>query len=77
MDEHCEICFLPWHYHIYAQPDVPTCPDIKCSACGVHLDEHDPDASWRWNGETWEHKCPDVDSQCGYFAAVIEAAIPF
>lgn len=74
---YCEICLLPWHYHIYEQPDDPICPDIKCSACGVHLDEYAPDVAWRWTGDTWEHKCPDVDPQCGHFQAVIEVAIPF
>jgi hypothetical protein len=24
---------------------------------------------WRWNGECWQHLCPDTDPQCGHFDA--------
>lgn len=40
-----------------------------CTACGATLGSSDPDASWRWNGENWEHKCPGIDLQCGHFSA--------
>lgn len=45
---------------------IETMKDLECSRCGdaPSID----DTRWRWNGETWEHKCGD--SQAGHFRAV-------
>ena len=45
---------------------IQTTKGLKCSRCGdaPSID----DTRWRWNGETWAHKCGD--SQARYFRAV-------
>jgi hypothetical protein len=40
--------------------------DYECSRCGEVPSI--ADTRWRWNGETWEHKCGDA--QAGHFVAV-------
>lgn len=45
---------------------IQTMKGLKCSHCGdaPSID----DTRWRWNGETWAHKCGDA--QAGHFRAV-------
>jgi hypothetical protein len=42
-----------------------------CSACGARLYEDRQEvralSRWRWNGESWEHKCADAPPQAGHF----------
>ena len=38
----------------------------ECSRCSEAPSLED--TRWRWNGETWEHKCGDA--QAGHFRAV-------
>lgn len=45
---------------------VETMKDLECSRCGDAPSI--ADTRWRWNGETWEHKCGDA--QAGHFRAV-------
>ena len=43
-----------------------------CSNCGALVNVMD--ASWRWTGNGYEHKCPGIDAQAGHFPAVKRAA---
>jgi hypothetical protein len=72
----CTTCLLPISRHVVDFDGSIVCPTITCSSCGAVLDGLDPAAPWRWNGESWEHKCSG-DAQCGYFAATIKDALPF
>lgn len=38
----------------------------RCSCCGELRDES---ASWRWNGERWEHQCAESLPQAGHMPA--------
>jgi len=40
-----------------------------CSRCKAPI-VFDADGAWRFNGETYEHKCPDADPQSGHFPCV-------
>lgn len=42
----------------------------QCMCCGTLKGiEGDNPASWRWNGECWEHQCWPTEPQIGYFMA--------
>lgn len=46
----------------------------KCDSCGETYNDAtslDPGSRWRWNGKTWEHKCPDAHPQAGHFQAAL------
>lgn len=47
--------------------ELPSTENIRCSCCKRTYDFQD--TGWRWTGNTWEHKCPENDSQAGYFLA--------
>lgn len=40
---------------------------MRCSCCKTPVPLDLRDASWRWGGSSWEHKCPDIPAQCGHF----------
>jgi protein gp37 len=44
----------------------------RCTCCGAALDM---DPSWRWAGDQWEHKCPDIDPNAGHFDASPQRSI--
>ena len=40
---------------------------LECPECGSSNQDPSEMGSWRWNGESWEHKCGGLDPQCGHF----------
>lgn len=41
-----------------------TLKDVKCSQCKAAMTL---DGSWRFSDGVWEHKCPGLHPQSGYF----------
>lgn len=75
-DESCYCCG-PLHAALaQAQPQASASglseaeKTLVCSACGAKLTDDDSMGRWRFNGESWEHKCPGVHPQAGHFAAM-------
>lgn len=49
---------------------LKSCEGVSCPDCGSKPSDWG-DASWRWNGENWEHRCKGVHPQVGHW--VVEA----